>query len=168
MRMIRFYAVTGWDTLRHLGYEWWMRMDDDSFFLSNIDYNVFDAMRGGGYVYGFRALSRECDRMFGAFVDVYREDHGLPPLLDDGTIFCERVPKHCSRDGRPLRRQTRRAASRCVARDLRFDGRAGSARGPTARAPAASASTTTGSYLRSSGGPRSRSRNFGGPSTRRP
>ena len=112
MRMIRFYAVTGWDTLRHLGYEWWMRMDDDSFFLSNIDYNVFDAMRGGGYVYGFRALSRECDRMFGAFVDVYREDHGLPPLLDDGTIFCERVPKHCSRDGRPLRRQTRRAASR--------------------------------------------------------
>ena len=112
MRMIRFYAVTGWDTLRHLGYEWWMRMDDDSFFLSNIDYNVFDAMRGGGYVYGFRALSRECDRMFGAFVDVYREDHGLPPLLDDGTIFCERVPKHCSRAGRPLRRQTRRAASR--------------------------------------------------------
>lgn len=112
MRMIRFYAVTGWDTLHHLGYAWWMRMDDDSFFLSRIDYNIFESMRRGNHQYGFRALSYECDRMFGAFVDLYREDHGIPGLVDDGTIFCERLPRHC-KEGRPLRRQVQHARPYC-------------------------------------------------------
>ena len=37
--------VTIWRTLRRLGYEWVMRMDDDSFFLSDVGYNIFADMR---------------------------------------------------------------------------------------------------------------------------
>ena len=40
--------MTIWPTLARLGYEWVMRMDDDSFFLSDIAYNIFDDMRARG------------------------------------------------------------------------------------------------------------------------
>ena len=93
--MIRWYAVTAWDVLEALGYEWAMRFDDDSFLVSPVDYDIFGAMRRDGYEYGFRSISRECDRLFGGFVDAYRETKGIPALIDDGTIFCERFPKHC-------------------------------------------------------------------------
>ncbi|KAH8071781.1 hypothetical protein JL721_4289 [Aureococcus anophagefferens] len=53
--MIRFYAVTIWRTLRRLGYEWVMRMDDDSFVLSPVAYNVFDDMRDAGLLYATAA-----------------------------------------------------------------------------------------------------------------
>ena len=73
-----------------------MRFDDDSFLLSNVDYDWFQTMRNEKREYGFRALSRECDKGFGAFADSYREAHGLEAPVDDGTIFCERFPRHCS------------------------------------------------------------------------
>lgn len=69
--MIRFYAITIWSTLEKLGYEWVMRMDDDSFVLSPIDYNIFGDMRQKGLYYGYRTLSRECPVIFGDFVDAF-------------------------------------------------------------------------------------------------
>ena len=75
--MIRWYAVTCWDVLEALGYEWMMRFDDDSFLLSRVDYDWFAAMRREHRDYGFRALSRECDRDFGAFVDAYRASRAV-------------------------------------------------------------------------------------------
>jgi len=102
LSMIRWYAVTCWDVLHALGYSWVMRFDDDSFLLSPVPYNVFEAMRTTSKVYGFRTLARECDRNFGAFVDEYvaRHDVLAEQLLDDGTIFCEKFPKRCA-DGKP-------------------------------------------------------------------
>ena len=67
--MIRFYAVTIWRTLRRLGYEWVMRMDDDSFILSPVHYNIFDDMRARNLLYGYRIISKECPTIFGDFVE---------------------------------------------------------------------------------------------------
>lgn len=76
--MIRFYAITIWSTLERLGYEWVMRMDDDSFVLSSINYNIFGDMRQNGLYYGYRTLSRECPVIFGDFVDTFtRHAHWL-------------------------------------------------------------------------------------------
>ena len=40
-----------------MGYEWVMRMDDDSFFLSDVGYNIFADMRARGKLYAYRTLS---------------------------------------------------------------------------------------------------------------
>ncbi|KAH8078079.1 hypothetical protein JL720_9750 [Aureococcus anophagefferens] len=65
--MIRFYAVTVWPTLAQLGYSWVMRMDDDSFILSKIDYGVFASLRRR-LLYAYRGLSAECPKHFADFV----------------------------------------------------------------------------------------------------
>ena len=62
--MIRFYAVTIWPTLHKLGYQWVMRLDDDSFILSPVKYNVFNDIRRRGALYAYRTLSRECPLFF--------------------------------------------------------------------------------------------------------
>lgn len=100
--MIRWYAVTCWEVLRSLGYRWAMRFDDDSFLLSPIRYNIFAMMRLSGAEYGFRMVARECDRTFGEFVDRYIKANEVisDQLLDDGTIFCERFPRHCNFNGK--------------------------------------------------------------------
>ena len=42
-----------------LGYEWVMRMDDDSLLLSDIGYNLFDFMASRNLQYGYRLVSCE-------------------------------------------------------------------------------------------------------------
>ncbi len=59
--MIRFLAVTVWDVLASLGYDYVMRIDDDSVIHSAIDYNIFDEMREQGLIYGYRALANFMD-----------------------------------------------------------------------------------------------------------
>lgn len=100
LSMIRWYAHTCWDVLAKLGYEWMMRFDDDSFLLSHVPYNLFGLARSSRADYGFRTMARECDRNFGEFVDEYIASHRLEQLRDDGTIFCERFPRHCDEQGR--------------------------------------------------------------------
>ena len=68
--------VTIWRTLARLGYEWVMRMDDDSFVLSPVTYNVFDDMRARGLAYGYRTISRECPTIFGDFVEGFAAHAG--------------------------------------------------------------------------------------------
>ncbi|CAB9497277.1 glycosyltransferase family 15 protein [Seminavis robusta] len=89
--MIRFYSVTIWNVLTDLGYEYVMRLDDDSNFMSPIQYNLFDALRSQQAVYGYRQESKECGSYeFGPFVDNYLNKHEMSPMhgaLDEP--YCE-------------------------------------------------------------------------------
>lgn len=59
--MIRFYAVRLFDILQDLGYDWFFRMDDDSFLHSRIGYNLFEFMEENGYEYGYRVDIRDSE-----------------------------------------------------------------------------------------------------------
>lgn len=70
LHMIRFMSVTMWSHLAQLGYEYVMRLDDDSVLHSalTVDHgNIFEGMRSSGHVYGYRALAPfmpiECDAL---------------------------------------------------------------------------------------------------------
>jgi hypothetical protein len=52
--MIRFYAVLLVEIVQDLGYDWFFRMDDDSFLHSRVEYNLFEFMEDNGYEYGYR------------------------------------------------------------------------------------------------------------------
>lgn len=56
--MIRWYALTSWEVLDDLGYEWVMRFDDDSILFSRVPYNFFDTMRQADQLYGYRMLAQ--------------------------------------------------------------------------------------------------------------
>jgi alpha 1,2-mannosyltransferase len=84
--MIRFYAVLLFDALSDLGYDWFFRMDDDSFIHSPIDYDLFKFMEENGYEYGYRVDIRESDSAaigFGDAVLAYlaAEQFELPPFF---------------------------------------------------------------------------------------
>jgi alpha 1,2-mannosyltransferase len=57
--MCRFYAFLLYGALSNLGYDWYLRMDDDSYIWSKIDYSLFDFMKQNGYEYGYRVESQE-------------------------------------------------------------------------------------------------------------
>ena len=57
--MIRFYAVQIWDLLDEIGYDWMMRLDDDLFIHSKINYDLFKFMEKNGYEYGYRVETKE-------------------------------------------------------------------------------------------------------------
>mmetsp|Transcript_11684 Transcript_11684/g.39072 ORF Transcript_11684/g.39072 Transcript_11684/m.39072 type:complete len:303 (-) Transcript_11684:426-1334(-) len=148
--MIRWYAATCWRTLEQLGYGYMMRFDDDSFVLSPIRYDVFHELRNGGHDYGFRTISRECDRTFSAFIDGYVQSRPSArfQLADDGTVFCEKFPRYCA-DGAPRHARAKNYQVR-LPLSLRTD--ASLRARATATAPAGWVSTTTGSSLGSGGG----------------
>ncbi|CAB9510862.1 glycosyltransferase family 15 protein [Seminavis robusta] len=78
--MIRFYAVTIWDVLSELGYDYVMRLDDDSNFMSPIAYNLFDALRSQNAIYGFRQEAEECgSTRFGPFIDRFIKKNKIVP-----------------------------------------------------------------------------------------
>lgn len=52
--MIRWFAILIWSYLAGEGYTHVMRMDDDSYLHSKIQYNMFDYMRSNKKKYGFR------------------------------------------------------------------------------------------------------------------
>ncbi|NVJ47903.1 MAG: hypothetical protein HWE07_12280 [Cytophagia bacterium] len=60
--MIRFYAIQIFDILKEMGYNWFFRMDDDSFFHSKIEYDLFDYMAKNGFEYGYRVDVKEPER----------------------------------------------------------------------------------------------------------
>ena len=57
--MIRLFAIELWDVVAARGYEYVMRLDDESRILSPIPYNLFESMRQRNLVYGFRLASYE-------------------------------------------------------------------------------------------------------------
>lgn len=57
--MMRWFAILLWPYLENEGYSHVMRMDDDSYIHSKIEYNLFDYMRSEGKRYGFRQPVRD-------------------------------------------------------------------------------------------------------------
>jgi len=53
--MMRWYGILIYKYLVDLGYEWYMRMDDDSLIHSRIEYDLFKFMYDNQYEYGFRS-----------------------------------------------------------------------------------------------------------------
>ena len=87
--MIRFYAVRLFHILGELGYDWFFRMDDDSFIHSPIEYNLFEFMEKNGYEYGYRVDIRDAETAahgFGEAVLAYVKAKKLAP-----TFLNERV-----------------------------------------------------------------------------
>ena len=60
--MCRFYGLLIFDILRDMGYDWFFRMDDDSFIHSKINYDLFQYMMDHGYDYGYRVDIQEPQR----------------------------------------------------------------------------------------------------------
>mmetsp|Transcript_113964 Transcript_113964/g.302879 ORF Transcript_113964/g.302879 Transcript_113964/m.302879 type:complete len:395 (-) Transcript_113964:253-1437(-) len=84
--MTRWYGVLAYEYLNKMGYEWFMRMDDDSYFLSCIDYDIFDFAESHNITYAYRM--EHVDDGTGPFTDIIQEamdDWGMPTpekLLD--------------------------------------------------------------------------------------
>ncbi len=57
--MLRFFAVQIFDILHDLRYDWFMRLDDDSFIHSKINYDLFEFMERNNFEYGYRVDIRE-------------------------------------------------------------------------------------------------------------
>ena len=57
--MTRWYGILIYKYLTDLGYEWYMRMDDDSLLHSRIEYDLFKFMYDNNYEYGFRSYCND-------------------------------------------------------------------------------------------------------------
>ena len=57
--MIRFYTLGIWEVVRAQGYEYVMRMDEDSILWSPIGYNMFEFMASRGIEYAYRLAAWE-------------------------------------------------------------------------------------------------------------
>ena len=80
--MIRFYAVQIFHILAELGYDWFFRMDDDSFIHTPIRYDMFEFMAKNGYEYGYRVDIRDAEtsaRGFGEAVLAYTKAERINP-----------------------------------------------------------------------------------------
>ena len=80
--MIRFFTSGLWDVLADLGYNYVMRMDEDSFLWSPIRYNIFAFMAQNGYEYGYRLASLERDgqaERFHTFIREYALRRSIQP-----------------------------------------------------------------------------------------
>jgi alpha 1,2-mannosyltransferase len=80
--MIRFFTSGLWQVMAQEGYEYVMRMDEDSFLWSPIRYNVFSFMASHGYEYGYRLASLERDgqaERFHTFVRKYSQSRAIQP-----------------------------------------------------------------------------------------
>lgn len=61
--MCRFYSLQIFDIIRDLGYDWFFRMDDDSFIHSKISYNLFEYMEKNDFEYGYRVDTKDPQRV---------------------------------------------------------------------------------------------------------
>ena len=79
--MIRLFAIELWDIVAVRGYEFVMRLDEDSLLLSPVQYNIFEYMRQRGLLYGYRLASYERGHgnEFHRRVRRYLMEHGIEP-----------------------------------------------------------------------------------------
>lgn len=68
--MCRWYSCLIHPFLIKMGYDWYMRMDDDSFIHSEIKYDLFDYMIEHKYKYGYRANIKESSSASVGFADM--------------------------------------------------------------------------------------------------
>ena len=86
--MCHFFANDIFSRPELAGYDFYMRMDDDSFILSPLKFNVFELMRDKGYKYAYRVILKDRPHVcvgFGDLVKQYfcmrghRLNYRLPP-----------------------------------------------------------------------------------------
>jgi hypothetical protein len=80
--MIRLFAIGLWGIVAREGYEYVMRMDEDSFVFDPIQYNVFERMRAEGLDYVYRAAVWDRpwqEANFFKFVKLFLEAHQVRP-----------------------------------------------------------------------------------------
>ena len=82
--MIRWFAVLMWRYLENEGYSHVMRMDDDSYIHSKIQYNLFEHMRTHKRKYGFRQPVRDSavGKGYDAVVSEYLTNHSNATTQD--------------------------------------------------------------------------------------
>lgn len=88
--MISFFAIHVWEVAAAAGYEWVMRLDEDSFILSPIEYNLVEFMRSNNKQYGYRMDTHEA----------HAYAVGFPQLLRAFLAMSSREPttllRHCT------------------------------------------------------------------------
>lgn len=57
--MCRWYGILIFKYIKDLGYDWILRLDDDAYIHSNINYDIFEFMHDNNKIYGYRCLSKE-------------------------------------------------------------------------------------------------------------
>eukprot|EP00965_Chrysotila_dentata_P151204 4998114-Pleurochrysis_carterae.AAC.4 len=79
---MRWYSVCLWGCMKEMGYEFIMRMDEESFIYSAIPYNIFAWMSSKQLDYGFRMVSYESgfsDEHFHTFLRSYLLSNDIKP-----------------------------------------------------------------------------------------
>lgn len=71
--MMRWYGILIYQFLSDLGYEMYMRMDDDSLIHSQIDYDMFKFMHDNNYEYGFRCYANDHISVSNGLIEFCRE-----------------------------------------------------------------------------------------------
>ncbi|PNH09566.1 putative mannosyltransferase KTR3 [Tetrabaena socialis] len=81
--MMRWYSLFIFEYMERLGYEWLLRLDEDSMILSPISYNLFQFMERGGKEYGFRLQQIEGEQSLGfpEAVAAHMVAEGLEPTF---------------------------------------------------------------------------------------
>ena len=93
-RMIHFFAIDIWQFFSDYGqqsgckYRYILRLDEDSYIHSPIQYDVFDLMRANDYVYGFRMCSYEMHIIRNIWQLFRRSNPSLVPRRDIDYHMC--------------------------------------------------------------------------------
>ena len=86
-KMIRWYAIRLWHVMHDMGYEYVMRLDDDSFFFSEIPYNIFDFMATNNMEYAYRNVARESGETGDEWYKFLRSYHAESGLKSTGWLL---------------------------------------------------------------------------------
>ena len=82
--MMRWYGILIYKYLVDLGYEWYMRMDDDSLIHSRIEYDLFKFMYDNQYEYGFRVYCNDHISVSNGLIEFckeYCESNDVKPVF---------------------------------------------------------------------------------------
>eukprot|EP00747_Dinoflagellata_sp_TGD_P117405 gnl/TRDRNA2_/TRDRNA2_172598_c0_seq1.p1 gnl/TRDRNA2_/TRDRNA2_172598_c0~~gnl/TRDRNA2_/TRDRNA2_172598_c0_seq1.p1 ORF type:complete len:305 (+),score=35.40 gnl/TRDRNA2_/TRDRNA2_172598_c0_seq1:152-1066(+) len=90
--MMRWYGILICKYLADHGYDWYMRLDDDSKLLSCINYDLFQFMRDNHLAYGYRQLAFDSPGDTQGLFEMAREHirehkHEIPPENREFTRF---------------------------------------------------------------------------------
>jgi len=89
--MMRWYGILIYKYLKSIGYDWYMRMDDDSLLHSKINYDLFKFMVDNHYEYGFRAYCNDSIYVSNGLIeycnDYCKLHHITPTFLHRHTLY---------------------------------------------------------------------------------
>lgn len=71
--MCRWYSVLIYDYLNRCGYEWYMRMDEDSFIYSKIEYDMFEYMEAHNKQYAYRMATYDHLEVWDGFAETVQQ-----------------------------------------------------------------------------------------------